>query len=56
MAIKNLDKALHINKTCGYITFIKTGVMDLGCQTLEDGVFLSNSHAFESEHEIASTV
>lgn len=39
-AIENLSQVLNLKETCGYVTFINTGVPDIGCEEYDINVHL----------------
>lgn len=39
-AIEKLDQVLNLTDTCGYITFVNTGVPDIGCEQYDIDVHL----------------
>ncbi|KAJ6641278.1 Protein FAM91A1 [Pseudolycoriella hygida] len=40
-ALEKLRQILNFDNTCGYITYIKTGVPDLGCESYDENVSLA---------------
>lgn len=41
--VQKLEEILNLKETCGYITFIKTGVRDIGCENYDVNVHLVKS-------------
>lgn len=41
--VQKLEEALNLKETCGYITFIRTGVRDIGCENYDINVHLVKS-------------
>lgn len=41
--VQKLDEVLNLKETCGYITFIKTGVRDIGCENYDINVHLTKA-------------
>lgn len=41
--VHKLEEVLNLKETCGYITFIKTGVRDIGCENYDMNVHLVKS-------------
>lgn len=39
--IEKLSQILNFDNTCGYITFVRTGVPDLGCECYDENVSLA---------------
>lgn len=40
--VERLAKVLNLENTCGYITFVNTGVPDIGCEQYDINVHLLN--------------
>lgn len=38
--VQKLEEVLNLKETCGYITFINTGVPDIGCEQYDVNVHL----------------
>lgn len=38
--IERLQRTLNLENTCGYVTFINTGVVDIGCESFDENVHL----------------
>lgn len=38
--VQKLEEVLNLKDTCGYITFINTGVRDIGCEQYDPNVHL----------------
>lgn len=41
--VQKLEEVLNLKETCGYVTFIKTGVRDIGCENYDINVHLVKS-------------
>lgn len=41
--VQKLEEVLNLKETCGYITFIKTGARDIGCENYDINVHLMKS-------------
>lgn len=41
--VQKLEEVLNVKETCGYVTFIKTGVRDIGCENYDINVHLVNT-------------
>ncbi|KAG4067688.1 hypothetical protein HA402_005460 [Bradysia odoriphaga] len=39
--MEKLNQVLNMENTCGYVTFVKTGVPDLGCESYDENVSLA---------------
>ncbi len=39
--MEKLGQVLNFENTCGYLTFVKTGVPDLGCESYDENVSLA---------------
>lgn len=39
--VHKLEEVLNLKETCGYITFINTGVPDIGCEQYDANVHLA---------------
>ncbi|XP_065092966.1 protein FAM91A1 [Ochlerotatus camptorhynchus] len=48
-AVRKLAKVLDLENSFGYMTFIRTGVPDYGCDNYDDSVHLSRDHAKSSK-------
>lgn len=44
--IQNLEEVLNLKETCGYVTFINTGVPDIGCEQYDTNVHLIKPKRF----------
>lgn len=44
-AIEKLEQVLNLSETCGYITFVNTGVPDIGCEQYDINVHLKKPKA-----------
>lgn len=38
--VQKLEEVLNLKETCGYITFVNTGVMDIGCEQYDPNVHI----------------
>lgn len=57
-AIEKLNHVLNFENTCGYVTFVKTGVPDLGCECYDENVSLARpkSRKDRKNSSIGSTI
>lgn len=49
--IQKLEGVLNLKETCGYITFINTGVPDIGCEKYDNDVHLMKSKRISKAKE-----
>lgn len=49
--VQKLEQVLNFKETCGYITFIKTGVRDIGCENYDINVHLVKSKRSQGAKE-----
>lgn len=54
-AVRKLAKVLDMDNSFGYITFIRTGVPDYGCDNYDDSVHLSRDHTKTSRERKLSS-
>lgn len=38
--VQKLEQVLNLKETCGYVTFVNTGVPDIGCEQFDEDVHL----------------
>lgn len=55
-AIEKLERVLNLTDTCGYITFVNTGVPDIGCEQYDINVHLKKPKARNAKEKKRETL